>query len=156
MKTGRPNHWMAFTLVEIMVVVLIIGLLAALGMFSYTRARESAQNNAFIGNIRVFQQAFILYALDHKGQYPADVTPAVVPAGMDQYFKPSLWTSITPVGGKWDWDNGQFGIKAGVSVYQPTAKVNQMKEIDRILDDGDLATGNLRRRSSGYIYIIEP
>ena len=35
------------------------------------------------------------------------------------------WTKPNTLGGQWDWDNGQFGFKAGVSVYRPTASSAQ-------------------------------
>jgi hypothetical protein len=41
-------------------------------------------------------------------------------------------------------------------VYEPTVSVEQMREIDRKIDDGDLNTGNFRARSQGYIFILQP
>ena len=37
------------------------------------------------------------------------------------------WTQPTVTGGRWDWDNGLFGFKTGVSVYQPTASLASMQ-----------------------------
>ncbi|MEI7731706.1 MAG: type II secretion system protein [Verrucomicrobiota bacterium] len=144
-----------FTLVEIMIVVAIIGLLAAIAVPNFVKARKSAQNVAFVKSIKTFADAFTLYSLENR-QYPPDTTPSVVPPGMAPYLNVTLWQGTTPIGGQWDWDNGQFGFKAGVSVYQPTADATQMQEIDRLLDDGNLGTGLFRARSDGYIFMIEP
>lgn len=46
-----------FTLVEIMIVVAIIGLLAAIGIPSFAKARENARENACINNLRVIDAA---------------------------------------------------------------------------------------------------
>ena len=46
-----------FTLVEIMIVVAIIGLLAAIAVPSFIRARESSQANACINNLRIVDAA---------------------------------------------------------------------------------------------------
>jgi len=74
---------------------------------------------------------------------------------MAPYLAKMAWFERTPIGGQWDWDNGQFGFKAGVSVYQPDRTPQEMREIDAMIDDGDLATGGFRSRTDGYISIIE-
>ena len=53
-----------FTLVEIMIVVAIIGLLAAIAIPNFVRARETAQANACINNLRQVDGAVDQYALE--------------------------------------------------------------------------------------------
>lgn len=53
-----------FTLVEIMIVVAIIGLLAAIAIPSFMRARLTAQKNACINNLRQIEAAKDQYALE--------------------------------------------------------------------------------------------
>ena len=53
-----------FTLVEIMIVVAIIGLLAAVAIPNFMRARERAQTNACIANLKQIDGAKTLWALD--------------------------------------------------------------------------------------------
>ncbi len=53
-----------FTLVEIMIVVAIIGLLAAIAIPSFMRARTTAQANACINNLRQIEGAKDQYALE--------------------------------------------------------------------------------------------
>lgn len=144
-----------FTLVEIMVVVVVIGLLAALALPAMSRVKRRAQNARFVSDLRTFAQGFETYALKN-GRWPADGTPRVLPPGMSGEIKDTAWAADTAVGGQWDWDYLQFGFTAGISVYQPTATVAQMLEIDQRIDDGNLSTGNFRARTSGYIYILEP
>jgi type IV pilus assembly protein PilA len=68
---------------------------------------------------------------------------------------PEDWTRGTPIGGQWDWDNGAFGVVAGVSVFQPDRTPEEMSDIDRLIDDGNLSTGVFRQRTDGYIFIIQ-
>jgi len=55
-----------FTLVEIMIVVAIIGLLAAIAIPNFVKARTTSQKNACINNLRQMDGAVQQYALEQK------------------------------------------------------------------------------------------
>lgn len=134
----------AFTLVEIMIVVSIIALLVMIALPSFVRARQQSQNAKFINALRVATGAFELYAMEHNG-YPPDVNRGIIPPEMVTYFDSNFdWTAPTPIGGSWDWDYNRFGFTAGVSVVGPATVRQQLLEIDRKIDDGDLSTGRFQ------------
>ena len=60
------NRKSGFTLVEIMIVVAIIGLLAAIAIPNFVRARTTSQMNACINNLRQFDGALQQWALENK------------------------------------------------------------------------------------------
>ena len=66
-KTPRA----AFTLVEIMIVVAIIGLLAAIAIPNFIRARTTSQQNACINNLRQIDSAKQQWALETGQQTSA-------------------------------------------------------------------------------------
>ena len=79
MKNNKTNR-AGFTLVEIMIVVAIIGLLAAIAIPNFVKARETAQLNSIINNLRIIEGAKDQWALEQKkgtGDLPgtADITP---------------------------------------------------------------------------------
>lgn len=55
-----------FTLVEIMIVVLIIGILLAIAVPNFMHARDSARTKSCITNLREIQQAKEQYAMAHN------------------------------------------------------------------------------------------
>ena len=62
----KKNLKLGFTLVEIMIVVAIIGLLAAISIPNFVRARTTAQQNACINNLRQIDSAKQQWALETR------------------------------------------------------------------------------------------
>jgi prepilin-type N-terminal cleavage/methylation domain-containing protein len=62
----RTSQRAGFTLVEIMIVVAIIGMLAAIAIPNFVKARTSAQKSACINNLRQLDGAIQEFALENK------------------------------------------------------------------------------------------
>src|SRR5689334_14206578 len=60
----------AFTLVEMLVVIAIIAVLAALLLPALTRGKQRAQRIQCIGNLKEMGTAFHIFAHDHRGKFP--------------------------------------------------------------------------------------
>lgn len=144
-----------FTLVEIMIVVVIIGLLAAMAIPAFQRVQRRSQNSRFVSDLRIFTQAFETYSLEN-GSWPPNVGPGLVPAGLSGALQVSVWTKTTVVGGNWNYDRNINGIAVAVSVSGGTIDQARMREIDALIDDGDLNTGHFQQIGGRYMNILEP
>ena len=89
---NRTSNKQGFTLVEIMIVVAIIGLLAAIAIPNFVRARTQSQKNACINNLRQVDSAVQTWALENK----MASTAAVSFGQISGYLKSAV---ICPAGG---------------------------------------------------------
>ena len=146
-----------FTLVEIMVVVVIIGLLAAMAIPAFQRIRHASQNSRMINDFRIFAQAFEIYNSQH-GTWPNNASPGQIPTGpysMAGDFRAAAWQSTTAIGGQWNWDKDvTSGVTAGISISGFTCSDAQLTELDAKLDDGDLTTGLFQKTQPTRVTLI--
>jgi general secretion pathway protein G len=67
MKTLREK---GFTLVEIMIVMVILGILAAIVIPQFTQASQEARLSELINNLQMVRTQIELYKIQHNGQLP--------------------------------------------------------------------------------------
>jgi prepilin-type N-terminal cleavage/methylation domain-containing protein len=82
----KTSNKSGFTLVEIMIVVAIIGLLAAIAIPNFIKARESSQTSACIANMKQIDGAKATWALESK-KVNADVPNATDIFGASAYIR---------------------------------------------------------------------
>ena len=98
MKATKTSRKAGFTLVEIMIVVAIIGLLAAIAIPNFIKARATSQQNACINNLKQIDGAISEWALETGQSSGVTVTS---PQTVSAYIKLNSGSSVPgcPAGG---------------------------------------------------------
>ena len=92
----RDAEHSGFTLVEILIVVMIVGILLTVAVPNFTSAREKARSRLCVKNLWSIHQAKDQYAMDNKVA-PTDPGPALnVLCGPGNYLKQMV---VCPSGG---------------------------------------------------------
>ena len=66
-----------FTLVEILIVVIILGIWAAIVIPQFTEASDDARLSALASDLQTIRAQLELYKMQHGGGYPADLVTAL-------------------------------------------------------------------------------
>ena len=83
----KTHKTAGFTLVEIMIVVAIIGLLAAIAIPNFVKARETSQLNSILNNLRIIEGAKDQWALENKKGTGDSVNWSTGTTGIADYLK---------------------------------------------------------------------
>lgn len=129
-----------FTLVEVLIVVVILGILAATVLPQFTRADSDAKETALMQNLQTLRSQIELYKFQHLSKYPADGTTN------STVFRDSLVLSSDP-----DGTTGAIGAKPLGPYFigeLPANPYNGLRTITVVLTD----PLPLADDSSGWIY----
>jgi prepilin-type N-terminal cleavage/methylation domain-containing protein len=110
------NNKAAFTLVEIMIVVAIIGLLAALAVPGFVKARKQSQGRRIINDARQQDAAIDQWALE-TGQTDG----ATIDTSLAASYLKSVWKSTDLLSNPFGYGNGVGASQVVISATTKTA-----------------------------------
>ncbi|HEY8665966.1 MAG TPA: type II secretion system protein [Tepidisphaeraceae bacterium] len=136
MKTMRRNR--GFTLVEILIVVIILGILAAIVIPQFTNASTDARQNSLSSTLQTVRSQIELYKLQHNDTMPLLIT--TTPA----------WSVFT---GKTKAD-GTVGATAAFvfGPYMQNAPVNPLNGLNTVDTAAAAGVGWVYDESTGVIH----
>lgn len=128
-----------FTLIELMIVVIIIGILAAIAIPKYVDVTKKAEAARVISDFRVILAA-VQMCLAETGEYPPDYYPGGVPYMLRPYLADGFSFDLRPsMDVRYDWENWfingkpkhpHTGILYGLSVTTTDiALINAIEEL---------------------------
>jgi len=154
MRAGNlAKHKCGFTLLEIMIVTVIVGMLAVLALPAISNAKMNSQNSRLLNDFRAFSGALETFALE-SGDYPEDSSSGAIPAGLEEYIQTDKWIGGAPIGGVWDVEKEQFDVTSAIGVHRYTVSEKQLNRFDLRYDDGDRSTGKYRNLASDRFYHV--
>lgn len=149
-----------FTLIELMIVIAVLGILAALAMPKFQNIRDTAEATAAGTSMKAIADATRHYQATH-GEWPEDKDRRVLPPELNTYLPPTEFES-GPLGGVWDYEDWRGygytagGSKIGIAISIVEGDPDLYDDVDRAIDDGDLTTGLVRYCGSSprLVYIV--
>ena len=100
-----------FTLVELMIVVAIIGILAAVAIPRFANMLDKSREGATKGNLGAIRSAVSIYYSEKEGVWPADLTTSFT-----SYLYPIPPAKANPLGNVSTVDTAQTGIPTTAGV----------------------------------------
>lgn len=97
-----------FTLVELMVAVVILGILAGIGVQQYAQLQETAREKAHEANRRIIKSAAEMYYIV-EGTYPKNIG-VLVEEGYLEKVPESPWDGAEPYALEFEDDDGNLRI----------------------------------------------
>jgi general secretion pathway protein G len=140
-RIRRRTQRGGFTLVEILIVVIILGILAAIVIPQFTNASQDARKNSLTSQLQTIRSQLELYKLQHLDQLP----PALVAAG-GAGSSPACWAELCE---KTNADHSttgtpQFGPYLQAAPMNPLNNVSDVAVVSGTTDygTGGVANGN--------------
>lgn len=101
---GRISKWLksnesGFTLIELMVVVVILGILAAIVIPQFSNSTDKAREARAKAELKSMQNAIEIYYMENGNQYPSSIGAALNENGI------TTWPQADPWGNNYGWDN---------------------------------------------------
>lgn len=143
---------LAFTLVELLTVVAIIGVLAAIVIGSVSKIRDSARRSQCSSNLRQLGAAFNLYAADNRGVYPAPrlITESQMPAPYTK-TNPPPWAN--PSLDNWQAEVSRYVVRdqsvGAIKANDASTNIAHCPSYDLLFSDPNMLKSTVYR-SAGY------
>ena len=141
------NRDRAFTLVELLIVVVVLGILAGIVLPSFTSSTEDTKVSATVQNLQTIRAALDLYKVQHNDKYPGYPVGGGTPTqalATDQLILASKADGSTAAPG-----TAGFGYGPYIRERLPENPINGRNDILIVLDGAAFPAAD---NTTGWIY----
>lgn len=142
----RMNRRSAFTLVEILIVVVILAILAAAVIPQFTDSTQDAKNSTSIFNLQTLRSQIAVYKAQHGGQHPNGADAAAITLQFTSKTNVDGTMTGTPALGPY-----LQSIPANPAIVDPT-KQNLLKVVTIDPTANDTAYGWIYNKTNGNLF----
>ena len=153
-----------FTLIELMIVIVVIGVLAAMMMFSSTEASDMARATKIISDLQMLKRAALAYYTDHEEEFRTSFNKSIDSKELKKYIgnsnDPELASKYSFVVCKNDWSGTSdwyvyYGNAHGSLLDRPGIRKRleaRAKSQGLLRDTGDLHFNKGGNWTANYAY----
>ncbi len=132
-----------FTLIELMIVVAIIGILAAIAIPRFADMLEKSREGSTKGNLGSFKSAASIYYGDHEGVWPSQIIPTDATSyRFSQYLEVIPYVKVT---GKFD--------QSSLSTTKPNQSGNAVSQVVMNAVPVEASSGWMYDSTTGNVYV---
>ncbi len=124
-----------FTLVEILIVVVILGILAAIVIPQFTSASETAKASSLVSQLQTIRSQLELFQVQHNGNYPGQNGIASLIAASSNGLNWNVMTNETD-------ENGNIAVGNSFGPYLQQAPANPFYTGTASTDVADISGGD--------------
>ena len=157
-----------FTIVELLIVIVVIAILAAISIVAYTGIQDRAKASQIISMYSSVDKAFRLVGSDKgwatwptDGSFGLGANPTLAAIAGTADFSSYLQASVVPTDTNFRYDNDNDTYNGcsvgglGVSIYTQTTVSRAIAEqVDKSIDDGNLSCGKVTWNTSNSEFKI--
>jgi general secretion pathway protein G len=142
--SARSLKAKGFTLVEILIVVVILGILAAIVIPQFTSASEAAKASSLVTQLQSLRSQLELYQLQHNGNYPSGTTADF----WRQMTEETLVDGTAPTGS----ETQTFGPYLQKIVKNPLSATTAAQSVISPINGSTAALGTTGPATAGFLY----
>jgi prepilin-type N-terminal cleavage/methylation domain-containing protein len=117
----KKTHTSGFTIVELLIVIVVIAVLAAITVVAYNGIQERSRASAVSSALNQANKKLSLYQVDYPGQYPADLAAVGITDTSSVSYQYSVNNSVNPATYCITATTGPTSYKSSSSSTTPTS-----------------------------------